>query len=551
MGSLSHAVRFGVYLVASAVAFARVGAQDLHGSVIDSVNRRPIAGAVVTLVDSSGTMIRRQLTDQRGEYRVAMDETVRRMRVVRIGFRPRDISTPRATSGSVQLDVVMVSLPTLLEPVRVTAGASCSRRADRADANALLGQARAGLATTVVARETTPARMIRLQFIRHMRGNGDQVENQEVRIDASEQVKTSFVAVRTATDFVRLGFRRDNAGTQEFFGPDADVLLDDGFTDGYCFHISDPVRERPNQIGLAFVPANRRKDRIDIEGALWIDTVARELRDIEFRYVGVDSRYVTAHAGGRISFRALDNGIVMIDRWFFRLIGANTDTVYGRNSLTTRASYYVRESGGEVAHAAWTDGTTWQAPLGTLHALALDRAGKPMPGVKLRLDSTDYEGTTDAHGVLEIPNLLPGPYTGIVADSLLEQLGIVLAAPVAFTAERGKTVNATFTVPTATDYVRGACAAVLPAGADPVDPNSVWLIGRVVDSKGAPVKGVRVALNDETITGSNGLFYFCRRLSLNTTVRIRTRRGNAPEQGTEVDLDRPLVVRTIIVPPQR
>jgi hypothetical protein len=532
------------------MAMARVaGAQELRGTITDSVSGSPIAGAVVTLLDASGAMLRRQLSDQRGEYRIGTDSNVRQMRVVRIGFRPRNLVVPRATAGVVQFNVVMVSIPTLLEPVQVLAAANCPRRSDRARASALMEQARAGLVTTVVARETKPAQMIRLRFVRHMDGNSDRVESQEVRIDASDQVATSFRAVRTATDFVGLGFRRDSAGTQEFFGPDADVLLDDGFTSGYCFQISDPQRERPNQIGLAFVPANHRNGRIDIEGALWIDTVARELRDLEFRYVGLDSRYDRIRAGGRISFRAMDNGVVMIDRWFFHLLGANTDTVYGRNAKTVRAVYYVRESGGEVARARWPDGTVWHSSLGTLRGLAMDHAGSPVAGAILRLADTDDEVTTDARGAFEISDLLPGPYTGTIIDAALAPLGIAVAVPVAFTAQRDSVHGVTFRVPTAIEYARQACETVLGAAGKPVDELSAWIIGRVVDDKGAPIKGARVMIDDGVKTGSNGLFYFCKDLTLGMTVRIVTSRGDEPEHGTLVEIKQPLTVLTIKIPP--
>ena len=531
------------------MALARAGgAQELRGTVTDSVSGVPIAGAVLTLFDASGAMLRRQLSDQRGEYRIATDSNVRRMHVVRIGFRPRDIVVPRGTSGDTRLNVQMVSIPTLLEPVHVLAAANCPRRSDRARAAALMDQARAGLVTTVVARETKPARMVRLRFIRRMEGNGDRIESQEVRIDASDQVAASFKAVRTATDFVTLGFRRDSAGTQEFFGPDADVLLDDGFMQGYCFQISDRDRDRPNQIGLAFVPADHRKGRIDIEGALWIDTVARELRDLEFRYVGLDTRYDRMRAGGRISFRAMENGVVMIDRWFFRLLGAASDSIFGRNSRTLRTIYYVRESGGEVAHASWPDGTEWQAALGTLRGLALDRAGKPVPGAILRLTDTDYGVTTDGRGAFEISNLLPGPYHGEIVDSALAPLGITISAPVAFRAERDSTVRLTFTVPTALEFVHRACDE-LPELTKPVDERSAWMLGRVVDDKGAPVKGVTVMINDGIKTGSNGLFYFCKGLAIGTTARIVTRRGDEPERATLVPIKQPLTVLTIVLPP--
>ena len=68
------------------------------------------------------------------------------LRVVRIGFRPRDVALPLTRPFAVgPLDLTMVELPTLLEPVAVQANRRCPRRDDRAAAFALLEQARAGV----------------------------------------------------------------------------------------------------------------------------------------------------------------------------------------------------------------------------------------------------------------------------------------------------------------------------------------------------------------------------------------------------------------------
>ena len=77
----------------------------------------------------------------------------------------------------------------------------------------------------------------------------------------------------------------------------------------YCFHIADSDPARPNQIGLGFVSGTRRSNRIDIEGTLWVDTVARALHDIDFRYVGLSRRVEAVGSGGRISFREMPNGV--------------------------------------------------------------------------------------------------------------------------------------------------------------------------------------------------------------------------------------------------
>jgi carboxypeptidase family protein len=129
-----------------------LGAQQLSGTVRDSTSRQPIPGAVLMLLDGSGTVIGRNITNERGEYRVALSSGMRRVRVVRIGFRPAEVLIPVAAGGMTELNIGMRALPTLLEPVRVSAGAHCPRRSDEATTFALLEQVRAGLLAIVVAR---------------------------------------------------------------------------------------------------------------------------------------------------------------------------------------------------------------------------------------------------------------------------------------------------------------------------------------------------------------------------------------------------------------
>src|SRR6185437_9181742 len=104
----------------------------------------------------------------------------RRIRVVRIGFRPRDLALP-AGQADVRLDIDLPLLPTLLEPVAVRANPRCPLRTDRAAAFALLEQARAGLLASVVEREASPARLVRLAFDRSIDAASGRIVRQSVR----------------------------------------------------------------------------------------------------------------------------------------------------------------------------------------------------------------------------------------------------------------------------------------------------------------------------------------------------------------------------------
>ena len=521
-----------------AVSLARVtvsGAQELRGTVRDSASGLPISGAVIVLFDSAGAMLGRNISNERGQYRLAAPASVRRVRVLRIGFRLRELTLPPAVASVTQLDVVMTPIPALLEPLMVQADASCPRRSDRAAALALLEQARAGLLATVVAREANPARLVRLDFDRTMAGNTDQIERQIVRIDSTRRSTGSYQAARSAAAFVQDGFVQQSGDGQTFFGPDAEVLLDDRFTAGYCFHVHDPEVERPHEVGLSFVPAKHRYGRIDIDGTLWVDTVARALRDIEFRYLGLDRDAEDLHPGGRVSFREMENGVVMIDRWSLRLPSPGYDTTFSPDRRPIiRIKPFAREAGGEVASAAWPDGHVWKASLGRIRIHAVGSDGNPVASAVVRLDSTGYLASPNARGDLEINNLLPGPYVVTVVTPPLAVFGIVFPTALRFVAARDSTIDARLLVPAEDDFVRKECTG--DAAGDDTNP---WLIVRIVGDDGQPVENARWHLSrdfgipwqrvtETRRTDSGGRVHYCMLLARGDAVLIRAWRDGEP-----------------------
>ena len=544
-------------LVLSAISLARaVGAQALRGTVRDSTTGLPIPGAVVMLLDSGGVPLGRTITNERGEYRFPLAAGTDRVRLVRIGFRFRDLPLARLTEGLTQLDVDMTPVPALLDPVLVQAGARCPPRPDRGAAFALLEQARAGLLSTVVAREANPARIVRLAFYRTMVGATDQVDRQTVSIDSTPRSIGSYQAAAGAADFVELGFRKDNAGRQMFYGPDADVLLDDRFTAGYCFHIHAPERARPNDVGLSFVPAAHRAGRVDIDGTLWVDTVARALRDVEFRYLGLAREADELRPGGRVSFREMENGVGLVDRWFLRLPSTGYDTTYSiGHTPSIRANVFATETGGELVSAEWPDGHSWSAPLGGARIQAVDGNGTPVAGATVRLDSTDYAARTDTRGKVAFSNLLPGPYVATVSTPELATMGIVLPTALRFLAVRDSTIQARVLVPAERDFVRNGCSGDV-AG----DEQQPWLIVRVVGADDYGVANAHWQLSrdfgipwqrvtETRVTDSVGRVHYCMLLARGDAVTIRAwRDGEAAtvfvvrqieRTGTEVTIKLP------------
>ena len=504
-------------------------AQELRGTVRDAASRQPIPGAVITLLDGRGSALGRNITDERGRYRIALPSQAVTLRFVRIGFRPSTANVPRSGAAVDTLDVAMTSLPTMLDPVSVRASA-CPSRADAGPALGLLEQARAGLLNSVVARKANPASVVIIRFQRTMDGVSDRIASQSVTLDSTPRSTSSFSAIRSASEFVQAGFASDGNGGATFYAPDAESLLDDAFIAGYCFRLTKGDRSRLAEVGLGFATPNRARNRIDIDGVLWVDTLTRRLQRLEFRYVGLDRRLDDAHPSGWVSFREMPNGVVIIDRWSLRLPVIRSDSVYNRGTreYIGRDVVDAQETGGEVAQIQWPSSPPWNASLGTLKVHAVKYAKQPAVGARVRLDNTSYSARADSSGSITITRLLPGPYKLVAVDTQLEAIGVSLSTSIAFTAVRDSVHRAELVVPTANDYVAERCThdakwyRTMPRR----QPDIVWLIGRVVGADNVPVSGLSASafrggkadvaasgLNppsvSSTTTGTDGIFQMC------------------------------------------
>lgn len=498
-------------------------AQVVHGTVSDSVSRQPISGAVVMLLDSpGGTVLARDITGERGEYRISLSRGARSLRVVRIGFEPLERSLAEAAAADLSLDITMVPFTTTLATIRITDKSNnCPRSADRAAGFAFWDQARAGLLNTIVARKANPMSVHRLYFSRALSGENGSTKSFVVSEDSSESAKTSFTSSRSASDLVRRGFAGDTGVVGYMFGPDEDLFVDEAFAQGYCFRVAEPDKARPTQVGVAFSAADFRKGRVDIDGTLWIDTVARALRDVEFRYVGMPQIAEQFHPGGAISFATAANGVVFIDRWSLRLIGNAPYPVYSPNCRAgcgMHDSFYPAENGAEVSHATWRAGRRWDARLGTLSIRAETSAGGPAAGTVVELPNSPYHAKTDSSGAARILDLLPGPYALKVRDPRLTELGILLPTSIKFVAARDSVVQLTLAVPTVEDFAVSECQG----NRQWTTTDSTYLLGRVVDADRKPVADARVTFavrnskggwdwdKEKLKTDADGVFEACR-----------------------------------------
>jgi hypothetical protein len=331
---------------------------------------------------------------------------------------------------------------------------------------------------------------------------------------------------------------RDASGAHTYNGPDAETLIDDAFASRYCVKLAGVSRGEPNVVGLGFEPVDREDGRIDIVGTVWIDTLSRVLQDLTFKYVGLDRETSALAPEGRLSFRELPNGVVIIDQWSLRLAGDRA-----------RSDGATPEIGGEIARASWPDGSTWKATLGAARLHVVDNQGRPATAASVELVDTDYQPKIDSTGILQLNDLLPGPYTATVRDPRLVALGVpAKTATLRFVAARDSTKEALLEVETADDVVRRRCGADVPSG-----PRG-WLLGRVVTADGQPVRDARWSIRDEFGTAivedgkvdADGLFQWCK-LPMNSRVNIDVWRESRRTSASRIVME-PLTTLHFVLP---
>jgi len=406
----------------------------------------------------------------------------------------------------------------------------------------------------VVARSQSSATMQRLLYERRFDAPSGRIVNQAVRTRVTSSTSEPFSAARSAAAFSRQGFLEDSTGTHTYVGPDAETLIDDAFAERYCFKIAPPDRTRPLQVGLGFEPVDREDGRIDIIGTVWIDTLSRVLREASFHYVGLDQQTSALSPEGRLSFRELSNGVVIIDQWSLRLASERRQsgrTLVGRTAEVSAMGARERpqEIGGEIARASWPDGYSWQAPLGTIRLRAVDGQGRPASGSVVQLLDTDYRATTDASGTFVLTDLLPGPYTASVRDPRLAALDVPSSTTLRLSAVRDSTIDARVVVESADDYVMRRC------GYDGGLAGRARLLGRALRADGQPASEARWTMRDEFGTvlvesgkvDGDGFFHSCQ-LPMNKSFTIDVWQNDKRANASRTTSDALTTLRVVLPP---
>ncbi len=400
--------------------------QTLHGTIRDSLANTALSGAVVAALAGDGSTIARTITGSAGEFRLTAGSSPTRLRVIHIGYQPRELSLP-FTSDSALL-IRLARSPAVLDVVHISTDELCPQSSSNNAAFQVWQRARAGLLAAIVTREANPALDTTLQFKRSADPSNAAVRQQTV-VRHIGQTTRPFTAPSPPNRLARDGYMLEDATGRTFFLPDADVLLDDSFAGTHCFRATVGDATHPNQVGLAFHPIGRLNHAIDIAGTIWLDSSGDTLRSVAIHYTGVD---VGPSPSANVDFVNAPNGATLISRWAITIpivtlhrAGSSPSPggrVTSRSDEVDVEELYV--AGGQTMSAHWRDGSMWRAPIAGVVGDVIDqRSRRPVAHALVTFDGTSDTLSTDSLGHFESRAMLPARYTIRVTDTSLAAYG--------------------------------------------------------------------------------------------------------------------------------
>ena len=434
------------FLIAAVLA-GPAGAQIVRGRVTEVNASSPVVGALVSLLGETGdSTIVSVLSTRTGEYAIrAPGVGTFRLAVKRIGVE-RFVSVPFALgSGETRnIDVPIAALAMTLPEVNVS-GLCVPQQRDLRRIASLWDEARTALEATEISLRD---RLIDAQISRY----AAEVEPGTLRVlfdwrsDAQVMVRQPFTSL-SGDSLSAVGYWRQVAGDSvEYMAPDASALGSNAFTRDHCFSLARPRRNRPDLVGLAFVPA-RDRTLPDISGTVYLDAKSFELRFIDFQYTRLPPDLPNANqVGGEVHFNRLASGAWIVDRWFIRM----PQVIVTPQTLEPRRQLY--EEGGAVI----SDGIVPSATPASVTGIVRDSAGRPVADAVVRAIGTHRQVLTGNDGTFTLDSLPPGAMS-IVAHTNGYDSFAVLAAARRLELQRGRHQGIVLRAPDSDDIRNEAC----------------------------------------------------------------------------------------------
>lgn len=461
VGRLAAAVAALGCGLAVAAQLAPLGAQVVRGVVAERNTAAPVAGVLLSVLDSAGATVLQALSDDKGGYEIRLPGAGSyAMEAKRIGVKR--VAVPRFVIGqgeTKRLDIDIEPLPAVLSSVTVRGRTSCVRNPETNRQTAALWEdARAALTAAVITRKlsegTSSDTVVRFQ--RKLDPTTWRVLY-ETRRNVSVAMERPFRSLPAEVLSVGGYVTVNQDGSTDYYAPDADVLLSDTFLTDHCFKIEEPtVLSHIGMIGLAFQPVPERK-KPDVKGVLWMDAKTSELKTLEFSYTWLPNELRPVDFGGVVSFFRMPGGRWIVRSWRIRMPEFSNQRYDGAHVALGRSGTphlaRISEEGGAVPLGVLLN----QA--GRVMGRVIDSvANRPVAGITVALAGTSDSTMTAVDGTFELPFVQPGSYTVVLRHPALDSLGIEHLART-LDVDAGAATELTLRLPTNEEIAARMCTA--------------------------------------------------------------------------------------------
>ena len=332
---------------------APIGGQSLRVQASEEVTGRPLAGAIVDVLDAGGRTASQGVLSAAGQRALLLSAPGSyRVRVRRIGYAPYT-SLPVTVTGTATVDVALRAPDSRIVLTTIDVRAARSRRCARdafADPafGALWEEVRKALTTTMLSRDDGALELVARAF-RRLLNESRTVTEEWVGLPRTTDAARPYLAA-SAENLARDGYVVARSDGTDFFAPDEQVLLSDEFLATHCFETARGSDATEGLFGVRFGPAERRGGN-DIAGTLWVDSASAELRYLDFwhEFSGIPRQASGEdRTGGQVVFERQPSGAWIVSAWRLRMPRMKTDIVGGRILAAPTFAGGYEEVGGVI-----------------------------------------------------------------------------------------------------------------------------------------------------------------------------------------------------------
>ena len=400
--------RLALALWAAVLPATELSAQSLRVQVLESGTGRPLAGALLSVLDAQDSTLVRGLTDELGRGVLELSPAARRVRADLLGYTTSSVVVDGAgAGGSTPLVLELPPAPLRIEGVVASAESRCAAGPTR-DAHVadLWDEARKALE---VARWAIAESRYSYEVEGYSRRyDRDGRTLQDVTRDDAGYFREPFSS-RSPAELAAQGYLRVDGDWTTAIAPDAEVLLSEEFLDRHCFSLLD---DGGSDFGLAFEPV-ARSETADIAGAILLDRRTAALRAVRFEYVGTLAEDRVPEARGEVAFERLPSGAWVVRDWWVRTPVVEIVRMgFGFESVDSREVVGFYEVGGAIRAVRDADGETVLARErgGIQGTASRSGSGAPVVGARVALRGTAWGTESDSTGHFALVDLPPGDY---------------------------------------------------------------------------------------------------------------------------------------------